>query len=205
VSARSFAWEDALAHLRARDPKLAVIIDRVGARKLEIEAAQSTFDALAEAIVYQQLTAKAAATIFGRVRAAVDPFEPARLLRKSEAKLRACGLSGAKLAALRDLSKKTLDGTVPHVDELHALDDDAIVERLTAVRGIGPWTVHMLLIFRLGRPDVLPVADYGVRKGFARVFKKRALPTPAQLTRYAERWRPFRTAASWYMWRALED
>jgi 3-methyladenine DNA glycosylase/8-oxoguanine DNA glycosylase len=153
--------------------------------------------------VYQQLTGKAAATIFGRVKEACGgEVTPAAILETKDAKLRACGLSGAKLAALKDLANKTIDGTVPALDALHAMDDDAIVEALTHVRGIGRWTVEMLLIFRLGRPDVLPVGDYGVRKGFARAYRKRALPTPKQLAKHGEKWRPYRTVASWFLWRA---
>ncbi|MGH7272543.1 MAG: DNA-3-methyladenine glycosylase family protein, partial [Polyangiaceae bacterium] len=127
-----------------------------------------------------------------------------RLLGAGDEKLRACGLSAAKLAALRDLAAKTLDGTVPAVEELNLLGDDAIVDRLTQIRGIGRWTVQMLLIFRLGRPDVLPIDDYGVRKGFALAYRKKELPTPKELAAFGERWRPYRTVASWYLWRVLD-
>jgi 3-methyladenine DNA glycosylase/8-oxoguanine DNA glycosylase len=129
---------------------------------------------------------------------------PTALLRLDDDALRAAGLSRAKVLALRDLASRTLDGTVPQIDELHSLSDDAIIERLVRVRGIGPWTVQMLLIFRLGRPDVLPVHDYGVRHGFKLAYGKRMLPTPRELARWGERWRPFRTAASWYLWRAVD-
>ncbi len=118
--------------------------------------------------------------------------------------LRSAGVSGGKIKALKDLAAKSLDGTVPPVAKLEKLSDDEIVERLTAVRGIGRWTVEMLLIFRLARPDVLPATDYGVRKGFAKLVGKRELPRPQDLLDYGERWRPYRTVASWYMWRALE-
>ncbi len=127
----------------------------------------------------------------------------------SDEELRAVGISRTKAAALRDLAQKTIDGTVPTARQLHAMQDDVIVERLTQLRGIGVWTVHMLLMFRLGRPDVLPVGDYGVRKGFGKTFKTRGraggeLPTPGDVAKRGERWRPYRTVASWYLWRALE-
>jgi 3-methyladenine DNA glycosylase/8-oxoguanine DNA glycosylase len=121
-----------------------------------------------------------------------------------DGELRGAGVSRPKILALRDLARRTLDGTVPGVAELRRLGDEEIVERLVPVRGIGRWTVEMLLIFRLGRPDVLPVADYGVRHGFKLTYRKRALPTPKELVRHGERWRPFRTAASWYLWRAVD-
>jgi 3-methyladenine DNA glycosylase/8-oxoguanine DNA glycosylase len=193
-------------HLAGCDDRLARLIEKVGPLRLQPDGLQSTFEALAESIVYQQLTGKAAATIHGRL-CALFPRKrvtPTALLRLAEDALRGAGLSRAKALALRDLASRTLDGTVPRIDELHALSDDAIIERLVRVRGIGPWTVHMLLIFRLGRPDVLPVHDYGVRNGFKLAYGKRALPTPRELARWGERWRPFRTAASWYLWRAVD-
>jgi methylated-DNA-[protein]-cysteine S-methyltransferase len=201
----AFSKTKALRHLRESDPRLSELIERVGPCKMKLDLAHTTFGALAESIVYQQLTGKAAATIFGRVKQAVVPFEPARVLATHDEKLRAAGLSGAKLKALKDLAEKTIDGTVPSLDEVRRMDDDAIVERLTQVRGIGRWTVEMLLIFRLGRPDVLPVGDYGVRKGFARAYNKRKLPTPKELEKHGEKWRPFRSVASWYLWRALDS
>jgi methylated-DNA-[protein]-cysteine S-methyltransferase len=197
---------EALAHLSSRDRKLARIIESIGPLRLRTDPRASSFEALAEAIVYQQLTGRAAATIYGRVQA-LFPRKRASakaLLALSDAHLRGCGLSGSKLRALRDLAEKTLDGTVPKLDVLHTLEDDAIVDRLVKVRGIGRWTVQMLLIFRLGRPDVLPIDDYGVRKGFAAAFRKRELPTPKELAEYGERWRPYRTVASWYMWRVAD-
>lgn len=167
---------------------------------------QSPFEALAEAIVYQQLTGKAAATIFGRVKAAVGEkrLKPEALLAAPDEALRGAGLSRAKLAALKDLADKTKAGVVPSLTVLKRLSDEAIVERLTSIRGVGRWTVEMLLIFKLGRPDVLPVGDYGIRKGFARTFGLAELPTPRDVAARGERWRPHRTVASWYLWRALE-
>ena len=192
--------------LAKSDPRLGRLIARVGPCRLTIETLQSPFEALAEAIVYQQLTGKVAATILGRV---VDLFRPKKfpspqdILRTPDERLRGAGLSRAKVAAFKDLARATLDGTVPRLTALKRMDEEEIVARLTAIRGIGRWTVEMLLIFRLGRPDVLPAGDYGIRKGFARTFDTRALPTPRQVLRRGERWRPYRTVASWYLWRAL--
>ena len=165
------------------------------------------FDALAESIAYQQLSGKAAATIFGRVRALYPKrkwLDPEQLLATPDETLRAAGLSRAKTAALKDLAAKTIDGTVPSSRALIRMTDDEIITRLTAVRGIGRWTVEMLLLFDLGRPDVWPVDDYGVRKGFAKTFGRRKLPTPKQLMKFGEKWRPYRSMAAWYFWRALD-
>jgi DNA-3-methyladenine glycosylase II len=165
------------------------------------------FDALAESIAYQQLTGKAAATIFGRVRALYPKrkwLDPKQLLATPDERLRAAGLSRAKTAALKDLAAKTIDGTVPSGRALLRMTDDEIIARLTTVRGIGRWTVEMLLLFDLGRPDVWPVDDYGVRKGFAKTFRRRKLPTPKQLMKLGEKWRPYRSVAAWYFWRALD-
>lgn len=202
-----FDARGAVAHLRRQDPRLARAIDAVGPFRLRLETMQGPFGALAESIVYQQLTGRAAATIFARVAALYAPrrrLRPAMLLETPDRTLRAAGLSRAKTAALKDLAEKTLDGTVPALPALVRMSDEEIVERLTRVRGVGRWTVEMLLIFRLGRPDVLPATDYGVRKGFARAFRRRALPAPKALLAHGERWRPFRTVASWYLWRVLE-
>ena len=165
------------------------------------------FDALAESIAYQQLTGKAAATIFARVRALYPKrkwLDPKQLLATPDETLRAAGLSRAKTAALKDLAAKTIDGTVPSGRALVRMTDDEIIARLTTVRGIGRWTVEMLLLFDLGRPDVWPVDDYGVRKGFAKTFRRRKLPTPKQLMKFGEKWRPYRSVAAWYFWRALD-
>ena len=193
-------------HLSASDPRLAALIVR--SRPYEIKPAVSVrpFDALAESIAYQQLSGKAAATIFGRVRALYPKrkwLDPEKLLATPDEKLRAAGLSRAKTAALKDLAAKTIDGTVPSGRALIRMSDDEIIARLTTVRGIGRWTVEMLLLFDLGRPDVWPVDDYGVRKGFAKIFGKRKLPTPKQLMKLGEKWRPYRSVAAWYFWRAL--
>jgi DNA-3-methyladenine glycosylase II len=193
--------------LRATHPRMAELIAR--SRRYNITPAVSIrpFDALAESIAYQQLSGKAAATIFGRVRALYPKrkwLDPEQLLATPDETLRAAGLSRAKTAALKDLAVKTIDGTVPAGRALIRMSDDEIVTRLTAVRGIGRWTVEMLLLFDLGRPDVWPVDDYGVRKGFAKTFGRRQLPTPKQLMKFGEKWRPYRSVAAWYFWRALD-
>ena len=179
-------------------------------RRYEITPAVTLrpFDALAESIAYQQLNGKAAATIWGRVRALYPKtkwLDPAKVLATPDEKLRAAGLSRSKTAAIKDLAAKTLDGTVPSGRALARMSDDEIVARLTQVRGIGRWTVEMLLLFDLGRPDIWPVADYGVQKGFAKTFRKRKLPTPKQLMKHGEKWRPYRSVAAWYFWRALDQ
>ncbi len=198
----------AVEHLRAADPGLARVIDAVGPLELELRSTPSLFVALAEAIVYQQLTGKAAATIYGRVCALFPGARhgpaPEQILGASDAALRGAGLSRAKLLALRDLAERARAGEIPTLAAARRMADDAIIERLTEVRGIGRWTVQMLLIFRLARPDVLPADDYGIRKGFAAAFRKRALPARADVERRGLRWRPYRTAASWYLWRAAE-
>ena len=207
----SYDVRSTLRHLRAADPVLGHHIERVGAYALELRGSAEPFNALAEAIVYQQLSGKAAATIYGRL-AALYPdrgLAPEALLSTGDDALRAVGLSRAKVASLRDLAARTAAGTVPSLRRLHAMEDEAIVEALTEIRGIGRWTVEMLLMFRLGRPDVLPLADYGIRKGFGVVFRRRGngkdgLPSPADVARRGERWRPYRSVASWYLWRALD-
>src|SRR2546426_5086439 len=192
--------------LCAADPKFATLIERAGPYRLRVEQLQSPFQALAESIVYQQLTGKAAATIHGRLVALFPGkrLTPQRLIDTHHRRLRSAGLSRAKVLALKDLAAKTIDGTVPTMRRLQEMADAEIIEHLTAVRGIGQWTVEMLLIFRLGRPDVLPVTDYGVRKGYARIFGGGRLPSPKYLARRGERWRPYRSAAAWYLWRAEE-
>lgn len=209
-----FDPDEALAHLRACDAKLGALIERVGPFKLRLDPAPSPFESLLESILYQQLNGKAAATIHGRVREIYDGDPaPQALLDTPVERLRAAGVSGNKIKALHDLAARTLDGTVPSHRAIAKMADADIVERLTEVRGIGPWTVEMLLIFRMGRPDVLPVTDYGVRKGYAltflRVPKNRALeaadlPKPDVVFKRGQRWAPFRSVASWYLWRACD-
>lgn len=197
----------ACRHLMAADPRLGELILRAGSFTMRPEPTQSLFAALAESIVYQQLSGRAAETILGRVLAIYRPRRfprPADIVATPAERLRAAGLSTAKTAAIKDLAARTLDGTVPAMARVRRMSDEEIIERLTTVRGIGRWTVEMLLLFRLGRPDVLPVSDLGVRKGFARTFRRRGLPDPLALSRRAERWRPYRSVASWYLWRALD-
>lgn len=205
---------EAVAHLKASDPKLGALIDRAGEFTLRLDGSPSPFESLFEAILYQQLHGKAAATIHRRVREFFggDPT-PQQLIDVPDDPLRAAGVSGNKIKAMRDLAARTIDGTVPTHAAILKMPDADIVERLTEVRGIGPWTVEMLLIFRLGRPDVFPVTDYGVRKGYALTFMKLPksrpveagdLPKPDVMFRRARKWAPFRSVASWYLWRACD-
>src|SRR6266702_4477877 len=209
-----FDVDEALAHLRGRDAKLGALIDRAGAFTLRLDPAPSPFESLLESILYQQLHGKAAATIHRRVREYYggDP-SPQALIDTPDEVLHAAGVSGNKTKALKDLAAKTLDGTVPSHAAILKMSDADIVERLTEVRGIGPWTVEMLLIFRMGRPDVLPVTDYGVRKGYALTFQRvpksrpieaSDLPKPDVVFKRGLRWAPFRSVASWYLWRACD-
>jgi 3-methyladenine DNA glycosylase/8-oxoguanine DNA glycosylase len=203
----SFEPAGAIAHLRQADPALAAVIDAVGPFGMELKVSRTVFRSLAEAIVYQQLSTKAAATIYGRLEAlyprAKNGFTPAHILRTPDEALRGVGLSRAKVLALRDLAQRVAGKELPTLDEAHLLEDDALVERLVAVRGIGRWSAEMFLMFRLGRPDVLPFDDYSLRKAYATAFRKRALPTPQALARAGEKWRPYRTVASWYLWQTL--
>lgn len=199
--------ETALEHLRRADPVLGELIARLGPLQIPTEPTSSLFAALAEAIVYQQLTGKAAGTIFSRVRALFPArrLTPGRLLELDDTELRGAGLSHGKLSSLQDLARRTASGELPTLARVRKMSDDEIVEALTVVRGIGRWTAEMLLLFRLGRPDVLPLDDYGIKKGFALVFGKRELPTPNELAAHGARWRPYRSLASYYLWRALDS
>jgi DNA-3-methyladenine glycosylase II len=195
-------------HLAATHPRMAALVARSRRYSITPGSSLRPFDALAESIAYQQLSGKAAATIWGRVRALYPKrkfLDPKLVLDTPDDKLRGAGLSRSKVAALKDLAAKTLDGTVPSARAMAKMTDEEIIERLIQVRGIGRWTVEMLLLFDLGRPDVWPVHDYGVRKGFAKTFGRRKLPTPKQLSRLGEKWRPYRSAAAWYFWRALDQ
>ena len=188
-------------------PVMARLIEAVGPCTWELRADLPPFQTLARAIAHQQLNGVAAERIFARFKAlyAPAPFpQPAELLATPEAALRATGLSFAKIAALRDLAEKVASGVVPTSDELHALESDAIIERLTEVRGIGRWTVEMLLMFQLGRPDILPVDDFGVCNGFRLTYGLKGMPRPRALAEFGARWAPNRSLASWYLWRAIE-
>src|SRR5438105_1927980 len=200
--------EEAHRHLAATDPRMTQLIARSLRFNVKAEKSIRPFDALAESIAYQQLSGKAAATIWKRVRALYSRrkyLDPQQVLETPDEKLRGAGLSRSKVAAIKDLAAKTLDGTVPSRRALEKMSDEEIIARLITVRGIGRWTVEMLLLFDLGRPDVWPVDDYGVRKGFAKTFGKRKLPEPKQLMKFGEKWRPHRSVAAWYFWRALDN
>lgn len=194
--------------LSTRDRRLARLMARVGPFTLAPRKRETPFQSLLKAIVYQQLSGKAAATIYGRVQALCDGRRgprPEQILAASDELLRSAGLSRNKVLSVKDLALKTTEGVVPSLRALTRMDDDEIISRLVSVRGVGQWTVEMLLIFHLGRPDVLPTADLGVRKGYMLTYKKPELPTAGELTAHAERrWRPYRSVASWYMWRAVE-
>ena len=196
----------ALDHLRRADPVLARIIDESGECTLVVHSQGTHFQYLLAAIVHQQLAGAAARTIHGRVLALYDGRnpEPHELLGTPDRKLRAAGLSGQKIAYLRDLARRSSSGDVA-LPTLDALPDDEIIVALTRVKGIGRWTAHMFLMFRLGRPDVLPELDYGVRKGMQIAYRLRKLPTPARMHQLAASWAPYRTVGSWYMWRVLES
>ena len=209
-----FDPEVALAHVR-KDAKMARLIDEVGPFAMKLDQTQSLFLALAEAIVFQQLHGKAASTIFGRVRAMFpaekgnEGISPAAILAADDETLRGAGLSRAKTLAIKDLSRRMEAGQLPTLAEARLLGDEDVIARLTEVRGIGRWTVEMLLMFRLGRPDVLPVDDYGIRKGFlvtfgAKSLARDGLPAKDELRARGRRWAPYRTLASWYLWRAAE-
>ncbi len=210
----------AIAQLSAADPKLGRLIERAGPFTLRLASSQSPFEALTEAIIYQQLHGKAAATIHRRMLESFHEIcglgvhpSAQHLLDCPNEQLRSAGLSHNKMLALRDLAAKTIDGTVPTLARIRRMSDEEIIEHLTQVRGIGRWTVEMLLIFRLGRPDVFPVLDYGVRKGFALTFmglkptkkvEPSDLPSAEIMHKRAKRWAPWRSIASWYLWRACD-
>ena len=206
---RGFDLEAGAAHLARRDRKLGRWIERIG--PLDVAARWrkpfDTTDSLARAILYQQLSGKAAATIVGRVEVAINAskLHADTLGRVDDAALRACGVSGNKTLALRDLAARAARGEVPSSREMAGLDDDQIIERLTAVRGIGRWTVEMMLMFHLGRPDVLPVDDLGVRKGAQRLDRLEDMPKPRELAERGEKWGPYRTLAGLYLWRIADS
>jgi DNA-3-methyladenine glycosylase II len=196
----------ALNHLRRVDPVIARVIDAVGPYRLTVRADGTHFDALVRSIVYQQLSGKAAGTIHGRLRALFGDRDPTpdELLAVPEETLRSVGLSRQKLSYIRDLAGRVSSGEVP-LDNLHELDDDALTEALVRVKGIGKWTAQMFLMFRLGRPNVLPDLDLGIQNGIRRAYGLRKRPTPKDVLRIGQRWAPFASVASWYMWRVLED
>jgi len=202
-----FDLAEATKHLAERDESLKRLIEKTVPFQIDVADAQSPYEVLLESIAYQSISGKAAATIFGRIKALSGngrPPSPEQMLKLRKPVLRKAGLSGAKILAMKDLARKTLAGVVPTHDEALTMSDEELVERLVSVRGIGAWTVEMFLIFRLGRPDVLPIHDLGVKKGWSVTYGKKHMPKPKELLAFGERWRPYRTVASWYMWRAFE-
>ena len=202
-----FDLAEAMRCLGERDERLKRLIDETRAFELAVEEARSHYEALLRSIAYQSISGKAAATIFARLKALGGNGRaptPAEMLKLPKPVLRKVGLSGAKILAMKDLARKTLSGVVPTLEEAHDMSDAELLQRLVSVRGIGAWSVEMFLIFRLGRPDVLPIHDLGVRKGWCVTYGKKHMPRPKELLAFGERWRPYRTVASWYMWRAFE-
>ena len=206
MTVETFSVEAALQHLRAVDPPLAAIIDRVGAYNLTIRRTEP-YATLLRTILFQQLAGAAASAIQRRFLALYgedgEPPAPEQLLSTSDEDLRGAGISRQKIGYMRDLASKVASGELP-LDRVEEMDDDDLIDHLVQVKGIGRWTAQMFLMFRLGRPDVLPVGDYGIRKGFGIAFRQREMPLPAEVEKGAERWRPYRTVASWYLWRATD-
>ena len=197
----------ALKHLATVDPVMKQLIGEHGRCTLAPETRRSPFQSLVLAVAHQQLHATAAGNILARFKKLFPGRRfprPEDLAGVTDDQIRACGFSFAKIRAIRDLAEKTFAGVVPTSRQIATLPDEAIIERLTAVRGVGRWTVEMLLIFQLGRPDVLPADDFGVRNGFRLAYQKRALPKPKDLLKFGERWRPHATTAAWYLWRAAD-
>jgi DNA-3-methyladenine glycosylase II len=195
----------AVRHLKRADPTLRRVIGRVGPCRLTLRTDGADFDHLARAIVYQQLAGKAAAAIHGRLLGLYGdrPPTPAELLATSALRLRRAGLSRQKLGYLRDLARRVHSGALP-LSNLSQLPDEAAIEILTEVKGIGVWTAQMFLMFRLGRPDVLPTLDFGIRNAMRVAYRLRGMPKPAHMERIAAPWRPYRTVACWYLWRSLD-
>ncbi len=195
----------ALEHLRA-DPIMAALIERVGPMKF-CPRRLPPFEALTRAIIYQQLHAKAAATILDRFTALFDQKgfpTPQAVLKTPPERLRTAGLSGRKAEYIQGIARHAAHGTVPSLVQCDKMSDGELLDRLTQIKGVGRWTVEMLLIFNLGRPDILPVHDLGVRKGFQLTYQTRRLPEPKRLSRFGVRWAPYRTTAAWYLWRAAD-
>ncbi len=201
-----YDWDKAVSHIRRRDARIAAVIRATRGHRLEIRRMRTPFEYLLRAIIYQQLAGAAARTIHGRL---LDLFprrrpDPEFLLRLRAPRLRQAGVSINKQKAIKDLARRALAGEVPGYAALGRMSDQEIVDTLTRVHGIGRWTVEMLLMFQLGRPDVLPVDDLGVRKGFAKAYGMKVMPTPKELAKLTQSWQPYRSAGSWYCWRALE-
>ena len=197
----------ALKYLSAADPVMAWLIREHGPCKLEHKPWRSPFQSLVQAVAHQQLNGTAANTILTRFKKLFPKRrfpKPEDLASVSDEQIRACGFSFSKIAAIRDIAAKTLDGTIPSSRQIEKLTDEEIIERLTEARGVGRWTVEMLLIFQLGRKDVLPVDDFGVRNGFRIAYIKREMPKPKALLAFGKKWRPHGTTAAWYLWRAAD-
>lgn len=194
--------QEAIHHLRTTDPVLGEIIRQVGDYRIQFR--EPGFETLAKAIVFQQLSGRVANTIFNRLAdVAGRPVTPAGVLKLRPSRMRALGLSKQKIAYIRDLARHTHRGAIDFA-AMTALDDEQVIETLTAVKGIGVWTAHMFLIFALRRHNVLPVGDLGIRAAIRKAYGFAELPTPAEVTRLGERWQPWRTVASWYLWRSIE-
>jgi DNA-3-methyladenine glycosylase II len=201
--------DNAVRHLSAADERLGALIARVGPCLMGARAAESDhFEGLVSAIASQQLSTKAAATIFARVKALgldeTGKLHPATLLAQDEATLRGAGLSGQKTRYIRDVCDKVCSGALA-LHTLHEKDDESVIEALCSVKGVGRWTAEMFLMFRLGRPDILPVGDLGIQKGMMRLFGLRKLPTPEKMVKLARPFQPYRSAACWYLWRLTEE
>ena len=195
----------ALKHLATADPVMARLIREVGPCKLAHEPWRSPFQSLVQAVAHQQLNGTAAETILTRFKKLFPKRrfpKPEDLANVTDEQIRACGFSFAKIAAIRDIAAKTLDGTIPSSRQIEKLADEEIIQRLTEARGVGRWTVEMLLIFQLGRKDVLPVDDFGVRTGYRVAYQKREMPKPKTLLAFGKKWRPHATTAAWYLWQA---
>ena len=201
------ALKQADKFLAAGDTDFAALIARVGPSCLVIDRQREPYQALMSAVAYQQLNGKAAAAILGRVVALFPdhPFPPPDLfLARTDEELRGCGLSGSKLLAMRDIAGKAASGFVPSRASAARLENEVLIERLTSLRGVGRWTVEMFLMFSLGRPDILPIDDFGVREGYRKLKKLEAQPKPKELAEIGKAWAPYRSTAAWYMWRATE-
>lgn len=196
----------AVSHLRRVDPVMAGVIERVGTCRFRVSDGGSHFDAVARSIVYQQLSGSAAATIHSRLIALYGDATPAPalLLAMPDELLRSAGLSRQKISYLRDLAERVESGDVP-LDSIHDLDDDAVIEALTRIKGVGRWTAQMFLMFRLERRDVLPELDLGIQNAIKRAYRKRKRPTPKDVRRIGAKWSPHSSVASWYLWRSLEN
>jgi DNA-3-methyladenine glycosylase II len=197
----------AIKHLSAVDPVMARLIREIGSCKLAHEPWRSPFQSLVQAVAHQQLNGTAANTILTRFKKLFPKRrfpKPEDLAKVTDGQIRACGFSFSKIVAIRDIATKTLDGTIPSSRQIEKLSDEEIIERLTAARGVGRWTVEMLLIFQLGRQDVLPVDDFGVRNGFRIAYKKPEMPKPKALLAFGKKWQPHSTTAAWYLWRAAD-